>query len=209
MNKRIEYILAAIICLPALTAIVSSFYYEVCHLKDVATYVAGVAVFCFFLYKLITGWLIINLSINTEVDRTKDSNKKDDDHLAVKVILSKGSIDSLWLEDIEIRISCISKITNREPTVKEQIIKPLNFKKLDLKNFETAEINYWSGTSKDHYVLSTGEETAFSAYARISPGFAYSSEIVVIGYRPFYSLTTQKHKKIQWRASIIVLPLCE
>ncbi|PBJ08080.1 hypothetical protein [Flavobacterium sp. ACN6] len=205
MNRRIEYILAAL-CFGAVITAGFVGYHKNEALKNAGTYIAAVTVFCFFLYKLVTGWLFINLTINTEAYRTK-GREGEDDHLAVKVILSKGAIDSLWLEDIEIRIRNVSEINGCKPAITEQYIKPYNFEKFELINSKTATDKYWSGSSEGLYVSSTGEETVFSAYGRISAGYAYSTEIIVVGHRPFYSLTRKKEKKIQWRASLVVLPI--
>lgn len=201
MNRRTEYILAAIAILIILASGMIG-YLGNKDIKNAATYLSAVTIFVFFLYKLITGWLFINLTLKAEASREKDAGGGDD-HLSVKVTLTKGSIDSLWLEDVEIRVSGIS---DNEAVVSEQIIRPLNFKKLELKNINTPHADYWTGTADSKYVMSTEEETVFSAYTRIRPGIAYSAEIVVVGERPFYSITRKKQTKIQWRASLVVLP---
>lgn len=57
---------------------------------------------CFFIYKLFTGWLIINLEVGIEAERIKYNDISD--HLAIHIKLSKGSTDSVWLKDIEVKV---------------------------------------------------------------------------------------------------------
>jgi hypothetical protein len=64
--------------------------------------------FIFFAYKLLTGWLFINLNVSLAFKR--EPADTENDHLALEITLAKGNIDSLWLSSIQCRISvCTEK----------------------------------------------------------------------------------------------------
>jgi hypothetical protein len=182
--------------LSLLAAIVSGFY-----LSDVGnaiTLVAGVLALNFFLYKVFTGWLFINLNINTSYERVKSNNHTD--HVVINVALSKGTTDSVWLHDIELRISTVTVGGNTVNYTNPHLRAPINFQKL-----RYTPPDYWNGKAIP-YVISSNEETTFSAYTTAITGDVISVETVVIGTRPFFG-TFRKVKTSQWRSSIIILPV--
>ena len=65
--------------------------------------VAMIAAGVFFAWKLLTGWLFINLRVELKLERIQ----KDDafDHFAIALLLEKGPTDSVWLKHIEARIT--------------------------------------------------------------------------------------------------------
>ena len=63
-------------------------------LKIVALVGAG----AFFGWKLLTGWLFINLKVSIRLERAPKN--MEEDHLAITVLLDKGSRDSIWLEHV-------------------------------------------------------------------------------------------------------------
>jgi len=70
----------------------------------VVTVIPAMIAFNFFMYKLLTGWLIANMTVKIEGTRQPVSGEKGKDHLGLKVTLTKGSIDSVWVDRIEIRL---------------------------------------------------------------------------------------------------------
>jgi len=166
--------------------------------KDIFTFIGGVLAVNFFLYKVFTGWLFINLNVNAHPLREKAN--KGFDHLTIKIVLSKGTTDSVWLHDIEVRIRTIVQLNSRTIYKNEYWLKPTNFQKLQIKGS-----NYWYKFGSKHYVISSGEEATFTVYTKVKSGDVISAEIVVLGTRPFYG-TFQETKVSQWRSSLIILP---
>jgi len=72
--------------------------------KNLAETIAFALAGAFFLYKFISGYLIVNLSIEIDCDRhpTKNSDK---DLLAITVLLSKGERGSLDFHDASVQVS--------------------------------------------------------------------------------------------------------
>ena len=66
--------------------------------ETVLTIIALTSAAGFFIWKLIAGWLILNLEVFIELQRQRKSD--DNDFLAIKLKLQKGNTDALWLEDI-------------------------------------------------------------------------------------------------------------
>ena len=198
MNRNTEVLLLATSVISIASAIYISANY-ICSAGDMLTLLAGVFAINFFLYKVFTGWLFINLNVTADTLRkiATDGN----DHLTVKVILSKGSTDSVWLHDIEIRLRSIEKTKNSINYLNEQVINPTNFHKLQIY-----EDKYWNEDGSEWYVISSAEEASFTAYTKVRSGDVISVEIVVLGTRPFYGIL-QKPQLSQWRSSLIILPI--
>lgn len=206
MKKNIEYILILIAIISILLAGIVALNERTEHIiEKIAKFVAAVVVFNFFMYKLLTGWLFINLSIKAEAERQKGIDGEDD-HLKIKITLVKGVTDSVWLEDIQIRLSSVSQYA-AQTAFENKIIRPINFKKLHL-NYDqrNGDCDAWNGSQDYLYVISSNAETFFSVYDTVPTEIPLSVEIVVLGSRPFYSIGRTKRDKIQWRASLIVLP---
>jgi len=158
---------------------------------------AIVLAFEFFVYKLLTGWLISNLNI--KIETTREVLDGASDHLAIKLTLTKGSIDSLWLESINVRISKLTP--ENEPNIELKRPRVVGYLKRTLANDDL-----WESPSVDKYTLSIGEEACFSAYTEIDTGIVLTVEVLVLGTRLFYGIESRAKKSIQWRSSVIVLP---
>lgn len=158
--------------------------------------------FEFFVYKLLTGWLISNLNVKIEAERMWSEELKD--HLAVKLILTKGGIDSVWLKKIHLKVSeVISDDRSKNICINE--IEPLNYEKRSLKDPN----DLWNGPVKSRYTISLGEEACFSAYQPVDSGKVIAIEVLVLGTRFFYGIESfsSTEMSIQWRSSVIVLPV--
>jgi hypothetical protein len=165
------------------------------------TVIPGMFVFNFFMYKLLTGWLIVNMNIKLEATRLPILPDKEKDHLALKVTLTKGSIDSIWMDRIEIRLSEISGENATGSQITKELLKPVNTIKLGDEDGD-----YWNGPRSDFYTVSSGEEAVFSAYTAVPKNIVIVAELLVLGTRLFYGIETSRDKRIQWRSSIIILP---
>ncbi|HXB94106.1 MAG TPA: hypothetical protein VNU70_03070 [Puia sp.] len=183
---------------------VATAVYLCCHvggdLTKILKILGAAAAVLFFAYKLLTGWLFINLNVSIEPDRKPAGG--DRDHLALKVMLSKGSIDSLWVRDIECRVSAM--VPGEAGFTPERIttVKPQGMKKAKKLNSQ----DYWSGETAPYYVLSPKEEATFTAYTTVGAQQVILVEVIIVGTRPFYGIEFKNGKPIQWRSSIVSLP---
>ncbi len=171
--------------------------------------IALVATFLFFLYKILTGWLFINMNIDI-VSKRQFANQEMDD-LVIEIKLSKTNIDSVWLKDIQIQLTEITKEKNDTYTQTViNMIKPFGIKKRELKYDKVKkQVNYWDGKEAESYVMSPDEATTFTAYTQVKKGEVIGVEVVVIGTRPFYGFEFSSEAKriIQWKSSVVILPV--
>ena len=201
LKKHIEYILIAAALLSIAGAILFCCFpkFEISNLLKA---LAAVLAFNFFMYKLITGWLIINLNVKIEPTRQTMDPENTADHLALKLTLSKGSTDSLWLKSVEIRLSEINPAGHEPTYALRQTIQPYNTRKMQPRNND-----YWDGTILKYYTLSSNEEVEFAAYTTIEKNKVYLAETLILGIRPFYNIERSANKFIQWRSSAVILPV--
>jgi hypothetical protein len=164
------------------------------------------AALLFFAYKLLAGWLFINLNVKIEPERmNRDANT---DHLVLKLTLEKGNIDSLWLKDIQFRCSEITETNNGLRQIPMGKIKPIGMHKTDFSSNGNNDISaLWEGEKQEYYVLSPNENGTFSTYTTVAKGKVILVEVIVLGTRPFYGIQDKLHRTIQWRSSLIVLPI--
>jgi len=73
--------------------------------KDIATLLAAGGALLFFGYKVIAGWLLLNLSVSLTIER--EPVEGGDDHLLVKILLDKGKVDAARLLSGELRITAL------------------------------------------------------------------------------------------------------
>ena len=174
--------------------------------EDVIKILTFAAALIFFAYKLFVGWLFINLNVKIEPERmSMDANM---DHLSLKLTLEKGSIDSLWLEDVQFRYSEMMETDKGFMPVPLGKIKPIGMHKTSYPLAGKIDIStLWEGEKSNYYVLSPKEEATFSTYTTVEKGKIILVEVIVIGTRPFYSIEYKSHRPIQWRSSLIVLPV--
>lgn len=167
--------------------------------------VALFAAFYFFSYKLITGWLIINLSIKLETERQhKDETT---DHLIIHVFLSKGHTDSVWMSDLMVQVSEYEQLFNERngagasTLTGRTLVNAVGTDRIALLGDELVPED-----SSRSLNISPGEETRFSAYAQVQRSSIVALEVVVFGKRPFYNIQNFTNDPIQWKASLVVLP---
>lgn len=160
---------------------------------------AGFAII-FFAYKLLTGWLFINLNIELEGERT--NLDEEHDHIVLHITLDKGNIDSFWLKDIDIRVSEVDQQQEKAQPHKICTAKPFGM----AKTVTNGDAPDWDGAKFEYYVLSPNEKTSFAAYVTVGSSKVILLEVMILGTRPFYGIEYRKGKPIQWRASTILLP---
>jgi hypothetical protein len=199
MKKIIEVLLVLAAVIAVALAVYACFYKQR-KLEDMLKILTFAAGFLFFSYKLLTGWLFINL--NVVIEATRQNWEGDMDHLSLKVTLSKGNIDSLWLEDVEFRLSELVKNGDTFLPKQLELLTPKGIKK---NNVKEGDID-WDGVKSTYYVLSPNEDAVFSTYTTIKKQSVILVEGIILGTRPFYGIQFRPRKPIQWKSSIIVLP---
>jgi hypothetical protein len=93
----------------------------------------------FFLYKLLTGYLMTNLSVSISCVR-QCTNKNGKDHLIVTVDLSKGDRGSLNLHDAQVKVrwqgdeDAKSLIGTNRRSLKTETINKVKIRKVNWKS---------------------------------------------------------------------------
>lgn len=162
----------------------------------------------FFIYKLSTGWLVINLTQQIELERQKIS--ENEDILLIHLILHKGSTDSVWIKEIQIRIREYPpnpRFPNPINTNRfcEHFIEPQGHKRLQYnkqtKKFDWNQVDY-----ERELNISPGEGCTFCAITQVKSESTTIVETLLVGNRPWYGWFSNYPKHIQWRASKASLP---
>lgn len=152
--------------------------------------VAFAAAAAFFLYKLISGFFLIDMSISIATERIA-KDESDIDHLGITVTLSKGDRSSVIIEETHIRIIC------EGTTIDRMELNGLN--RLDASLLKNGE---WVRDKKrPKLYLSPGEEASFSCVAKVAYGLPCIIEVAIPGRRLNIS------RLAQWRASSVSLPV--
>jgi len=202
--KRIATLIAFVLILAGFVWLLVIFYNkpskdELAKLESLFKITGIFAAAVFFVYKLFTGWLILNLNVRLETERLAAENDIED-HLVIQVILVKGQTDSVWLRDVAIRVSDLNApaIEGAAPN----IIRPVGMDRLN------PDISAWAKEGKDRLLnISPGEEARFTAYTVVPRGTVVVLEAVVMGTRPFYNFESSSDDPIQWKSSAVVLPV--
>ena len=148
----------------------------------------------FFLYKLLTGYLMTNLSTSLSSSRQCDM-ESGTDHLVVTICLSKGERGSLNIHDAQV------KVTWRDDEDAKSLIG------IDRRSFETEAIvprkvaNWEERSAKQPFLrLTAGESCQFAAYFEVPCGQVCEIEFALLGMK-------QSGFRVgQWRASSVALP---
>jgi hypothetical protein len=166
--------------------------------KETRDFAESLALFCaagFFLYKVRTGYLIVNLSLRVSCFRQTASVNSD--YLVVSIELSKGDRGSILIHDAQIRI------TGPDET---DIPGTLD----DLKRYTYRNAGgrpgkelVWGQTSqtKPFLRMTPGDRTRISWCKEIPKDKPCKVELAVLGRRDF------SFRYGQWRASCHSLPL--
>lgn len=162
--------------------------------KDLATLLAAAAALFYFGYKVVAGWLLLNLTINIKHERQAVAGE--DDHLVVDVALAKGKIDSARLLAAEILLTALNR-SDIEPTTR--VLGSIERLKFPAEGVKWGEAD----TTNPTLTLSTEETVNLSEHFRIKPGVVYRIDVVVKGDR-FRDRVLPSLS--QWRAAATTLP---
>ncbi len=144
----------------------------------------------FFLWKVIAGWLVVNLEVSIETERQAETDKED--LLAFKLIFKKGNTDTLQIKDIQARV----RLENES-----NIIKVFTFSEIHKLSANNNKVD-WSNLNSDrkNISLSPGESVHLGRFVRVPVGVPVIVEAVLHGTRTLWG------RGFQWRASCASLP---
>ncbi len=157
--------------------------YTETHLKELLVIAAA----GFFLWKVLAGWLVVNVQISIEAERQVGPNKQD--WLAFKILLKKGNIDTLQIKDIQARVKYEE---NSLPVTKEFQFDEIHKLIAKEDNVVWGELH----TSKN-ISLSPGESFHLGRYLEVPTGVPVIIEAVLHGDRALW------WKGFQWRVSTV------
>jgi hypothetical protein len=149
----------------------------------------------FFLYKLISGYLVVNLDLSLTCER-RCSGSRQIDYLAVTAVVKKGDRGAVILHDARARISVPAP--GEEHLKKLSSIVRLSFKKSE----GILELLEKQSKKSPLLNLSAGEQTTFSTFFRVLADQPFMVEVTVLGNWPWHPKTVY-----QWRASQVSLPI--
>jgi hypothetical protein len=162
-------------------------------LLDWLQFAAIIAALVYFGWKLVQGWLLVNMSLSGTTERRARGDGQDD--LVVAVTLTRGQTGSAAVHETAVRVSWSDdpraprtthlKGTTRLETAKEQL-------------FSLAP--GWERADKP-YKLPPGEATTWSCHVEVPTGQVCDIEIVVLGVQ------WPNRRAGQWRASLVSLPV--
>jgi hypothetical protein len=157
---------------------------------------AYVAAGGFFLYKLLTGYLMTNLSVSLSCSR-QCAKRNGKDHLIVRVNLSKGERGSVNLHDAQVKVKW-----NSDAEAKPLIGTDRRSLKTELVGKSERRVVDWTkqSASQPFLRLTAGESCQFATYFEVPCFQICEIELAVLGMK-------QSGFRVgQWRASSISLP---
>lgn len=164
-------------------------------LKDIFQIGALASAACFFVYKAVTGYLRVNLSLSIECRRQRHQNT-DDDNLVVCVRLKKGGNGSLALHDAKAQVFYGSvKHIASFPGIRRSARTNTDPKR------QRQHIDLPSEDANSPFLkLVAGEETELATALKVPRSAVCEIEVAILGRQvhgfPFG----------QWKASCVSLP---
>jgi len=161
------------------------------NLELVLTKAAVLAGAGFFLWKVMAGWLVVNLEIYIETERQEETDKED--LLAFKLIFKKGNTDTLQIKDIQARVRLEDE---------KRIVRVFEFSEIHKLKANNSKVD-WNNFNADrkNISLSPGESVHFGRFVRVPVGAPVIVEAVLHGTRTLWG------RGFQWRASCTSLPV--
>lgn len=163
-------------------------------IKTVVEITAYASAAGFFVWKVVSGFLIVNLSIEAKAERVPAAEGRD--HLAVAVTISKGSIGSLQLHDARVRVTYDEG---------QQELELIGYNRLssELKDspLSRRRITFERPSKRQPLLFLTPEEKAtFSTCTDVPRHKPSTIEAAILG------ILTGGRRFGQWRSSIVSLP---
>jgi len=170
-------------------------------LKNVAELAGVFAAGAYFLWRLVNGFFLVNLSATVTCARTRQTSTHD--WVAATVTLKKGDRGTVMILDASVRFL---------PEGSEGIVRPIeSLARLSFDNnqvetrdghFRRVSVNWSRRSKRAPFVnLTPGEEISASCYASVPAATPCLIELALLGRRPSFSTIAQ------WRTSCTSLPL--
>ena len=160
----------------------------------------------FFIYRVFSGYFIVDLSLKISCERKRKSDEVD--YLAVMLVLKKGERGGVELHDAQARVRV-------HPTLGAQTVPPANAvkphdpqKMISIHRLRRSDPHPWANIVDDwreigHLNLPPGDEMQIAALFEVDKQYAYLVETVVLARQIFLQIDT---KLGQWRATSVSLP---
>jgi len=170
---------------------------SIANVKTLAEIIAYTSAAVFFIWKLRSGYFIVNVVLSAKVDRVHRDSEAD--YLAIAAKLSKGGIGSLVLHDARARIRHEQNITDLELLGCERLA---TWTEMGMP--PRTRIDFDKKSSVQPFIfLPPNEEATFSNYAVVPRSAPCIVEVAIGGKR------LGRKRMGQWRSSIISLPLAD
>lgn len=166
---------------------------KITDITTILTIIASVSAAVFFIWKIIAGWLVVNVEISIEIDRQAQTEKED--LLAFKIIFKKGNTDTLQIKDIQARVSYQQNGEQKQQVEMFPEINKLSINDKKIMNWKTLD-------AKGRKIsLSPGESFHVGRFVWIPTATPVIVEAILHGTRKFWK------RGFQWHASIASLPV--
>ncbi len=148
----------------------------------------------FFIYKILGGWLLVNVAIGIELERMHIPNHPNLDYLAITLNIDKKDSGSVVLEDVRVRIT--------DPENGEEIAISSFF---GIEKLEYTPIsNKWAlNRELKNQRLTPGTSTELSAFFKVPRSKPVLVDVSLISIRDFSA------SKNQIRATKVSLPVAK
>lgn len=173
---------------------------------EIAAYLAAVA---FFLYKALSGYFIVDMSIKVSAERKRKPEGDETDYLGVKVEVKKGERGGVRLHDAKVRLRSTVRNAILLGPVDLNTIERANRidPKPDPPNLPPRARIDWTTVPPDapRLNLPPGDETQLCAFFEIGTKEPYIIEVVILAQLISFGVFNRQRFG-QWRASCISLP---
>jgi hypothetical protein len=157
--------------------------------------------FLFFLFKVVSGYFVANLSVGIECSRQSDPADKMTDLLTVTLTLSKGDLGSVQIHDIQVRNNG-SPIKEMESLYKELWRLPDERNEKAGKPTEVIWDDDYRKKRSPFITLGPGEQTQLASYCKVRSNQVCEIRAIIAGRAVWRPWTPS----CQWRVSAVCLP---
>jgi len=173
---------------------------------EIAAYLAALA---FFLYKTLSGYFIVDMSIKVSTERTRKPEADETDYLGVKVEVKKGERGGVRLHDAKVRLkSAVGNAILSGPVDLNTIARAnCTDSKPDPPNLPRRASIDWTTVHSDapRLNLPPGDETQLCAFFEIDTKEPYIIEVIILAQLISFGVFNRRRLG-QWRASCVSLP---
>ncbi|MBV8672434.1 MAG: hypothetical protein JOZ33_03285 [Acidobacteriaceae bacterium] len=173
---------------------------------EIAAYLAALA---FFLYKALSGYFIVDMSIKVSTERKRKPEADETDYLGVKVEVKKGERGGVRLHDAKVRLrSAVHNAILSGPVDLNTIERANRTDPMpDPPNPPHRASIDWATIPSDAPTLNLppGDETQLCAFFEIDTKEPYIIEVVILAQLISFGVFNRQRFG-QWRASCVSLP---